>query len=129
MNRGQFTVDSPSTLLVVKDLHISKEFYVKVLELDLIEEHSDCLKLKSGHHKVFIFQGATDTVEYEHGYNANSTLVFTVCNLDETIKKLKSKGVVFIHESPNKNRWGRYAAFKDPSGITHELMEFSTAQG
>lgn len=44
--------------------------------------------------------------------------------LDEKINALKSKGVEFIHEVPNENRWGRYAAFKDPSGIVHELMEF-----
>jgi len=53
-------------------------------------------------------------------------LVLTVSNLDEKINELKSKGVVFVHKSPNENRWGRYAAFKDPSGIVNELMEFFT---
>jgi hypothetical protein len=50
--------------------------------------------------------------------------VITVSHLDERIKELKSNGVIFIHKSPNENRWGRYAAFKDPSGIVNELMEF-----
>ena len=119
-------MESPSTLLVVQNLHISKEFYVDVLGLDLIEEYDDCVKLKVGPHKVFMFQGTTGSIEYEHGYNAGSTLVFAVHNLDEKIIELKSKGVAFIHESPNKNRWGRYAAFADPSGIVHEVMEFFT---
>lgn len=119
-------MDSPSTLLVVQNLEVSKEFYVNVLGLELIEDHSDCIKLKVGHHEVIMFQGNMESVEYEHGYNANSTLVFTVHNLDEKISELKSKGIVFVHKSPNQNRWGRYAAFKDPSGIVHEMMEFCT---
>jgi hypothetical protein len=53
--------------------------------------------------------------------------VLTVSYLDEKITELTSKGVVFVHQSPHENRWGRYAAFKDPSGIVNELMEFYSA--
>jgi hypothetical protein len=28
-----------------------------------------------------------------------------------------------VHQTPNENQWGRYAAFKDPSGIVHEIFE------
>jgi len=113
-----------STLLVVDNLSVAKEFYVKLLGLDIIEEHDNAIKLKIADHPVFMFLGTMSSVEYQHGYNANSTLVFTVNNLDEKIAELKSNGVSFVHESPNQNHWGRYAAFKDPSGIVHELMEF-----
>lgn len=116
-------MENPSTLLVVYDLLISRDFYVDLLGLSLVEEHEDCLKLKAGSHNVFMFQGTMESISYEHGYNSNSSLVLAVSNLDEKIKELKSKGVVFIHDSPNENRWGRYAAFKDPSGIVNELME------
>lgn len=119
-------MDNPSTLLVVQDLLISKKFYVDVLGLILVEEYEDSLKLKSGSHNVFMFGGAMEATNYEHGYNSNSSLVLTVSNLDEKIDELKSKGVVFVHKSPYENRWGRYAAFKDPSGIVNELMEFFT---
>jgi len=115
-----------STLLVVQNLHLSIDFYVNLLGLDLVEEHSNCVKLTAGYHEVIMFEGTMASIEYKHGYNANSTLVFTVKNLDEKINQLKSKGVVFVHESPNQNRWGRYAAFKDPSGIVHEVFEFFT---
>jgi len=117
-------MQSTSTLLVVENLKVSKEFYINILGLDLIEEFDDCLKLKFGQHSVFMFQGTMESIEYEHGYNANSTLVLTVNNLDDKISELKSKGVAFVHQSPNENRWGRYSAFKDPSGIVHELMQF-----
>lgn len=119
-------MDNPSTLLVVHDLIVSRDFYVDILGLSLVEEYEDCLKLKSGSHSVFMFQGTMEATSYEHGYNSNSSLVLTVDNLDEKINELKSKGVIFIHKSPNENKWGRYAAFKDPSGIVNELMEFFT---
>jgi len=116
-------MENPSTLLVVQDLRVSRDFYVDTLGLSIVEEHEDCLKLKSGSHNVFMFQGTMEATSYEHGYNSNSSLVLIVSNLDEKISELKSKGVVFVHKTPNENRWGRYAAFKDPSGIVNELME------
>lgn len=117
-------MDNPSTLLVVHNLQISKDFYTNILGLEIMEELADCVKLKIGNHAVYMFQGGMESVGYKHGYNANSTLIFTVQNLDKQINELKAKGVVFVHQSPNENKWGRYAAFKDPSGIVHELMEF-----
>lgn len=119
-------MENPSTLLVVHDLLVSKNFYVDILGLNVVEEHEDGLKLQSGSHDVFMFQGTMEATNYEHGFNSNSSLVLTVSNLDEKICELKSKGVVFVHKSPYENRWGRYAAFKDPSGIVNELMEFFT---
>jgi len=116
-------VKSPLTLLVVQNLEVSKKFYINILGLQLVEEHNDCMKFKVGHHEVIMFQGAKQSILYEHGYNANSTLIFTVSDLDKKIDQLKSEGVGFVHEIPNQNRWGRYAAFKDPSGIVHELFE------
>jgi len=117
---------NPLTLLVVNNLKESLQFYTKTLGLNLVEEYADCIKLKAGEHEVIMFQGTMEAINYEHGYNSNSSLVLTVSNLDEKINELKSKGVVFVHKSPNENRWGRYAAFKDPSGIVNELMEFFT---
>jgi catechol 2,3-dioxygenase-like lactoylglutathione lyase family enzyme len=121
-------MQSPSTLLVVRDLSVSKLFYIDVLGLKLIEEHNNCLKLKIGDHEVFMFQSGQDSVKYEHGKHSNSTLVFTVKNLDDKIIELKSKGIIFVHLTPNQNIWGRYAAFKDPSGIIHEIMEYHDTQ-
>lgn len=116
-------MNNPLTLLVVKDLRESREFYTKTLGLDVVEEHSERLKLKVGTHEIIMFQGTMESAQYSHGYNANSTLLFTVNDLDRRINELKSLGVSFIHEKPNENAWGRYSAFKDPSGIVHELFE------
>jgi len=119
---------NPSTLLVVHNLLDSKIFYVDILGLKVVEEYEDSVKLKIGSHNVYMFQGTMEAAEYSHGFNSNSTLVLTVKNLDESIKELKSKGVVFVHKKTYENKWGRYAAFKDPSGIVTEIMEFFPKQ-
>lgn len=117
-------MENPSTLLVVHNIEISKQFYINTLGLQLIEEHLGAVKLALGHHVVLMFEGTSDAIDYEHGYHANSTLIFTVNNLDEKIAELKQKGVQFVHASPNHNKWGQYIAFSDPSGIVHELMQW-----
>lgn len=118
-------MENPTSLLVVNDLGISKAFYVNLLDHQVLEDFHDSVKLKCGPHIILMFQGALQAVDYAHGFDANSSLIFAVADLDVKMQQLKSKGVVFIHERPNQNRWGRYAAFKDPSGIVHELMEYS----
>jgi len=118
-------MNNPLTLLVVKDLHESRQFYTKILGLPVVEQHADCIKLKAGEHEIIMFQGTMEAVKYSHGYHANSTLLLTVDALDDKIDELKSLGVKFIHESPNENCWGRYSAFKDPSGNVLELFELN----
>lgn len=108
---------------IVKNLTESVMFYRDILQLELLEQYEDCIRLRSGEHDVIMFEGTKGKIDYQHGYNVSSTLVFCVENLNQRIGELKSQGVEFIHASPNQNRWGRYSAFTDPSGIVHELFE------
>lgn len=117
-------MNNPSSLLVVKDLQQSKDFYVNILGLEIVEEHKDAVKLKLNDHEVFMFQGTSRCIDYEHGSDANSTLIFSVVNLDQKIEELESVGIEIVHDVPSENKWGRYSGFKDPSGIVHEIMEF-----
>ena len=94
--------------------------------MTLEEKNKDCIQLKCGQHAVIMFQGTMAAIDYEHGFN--STLLITVTDLDQKIAEMESKGIVFIHKTPNKNKWGRYSAFKDPSGIVHELFELNNLQ-
>jgi len=45
-------------------------------------------------------------------------------DLAPTLNSLKEKGVELIHQTPQKCPVGVYAAFKDPFGNVHELLEF-----
>lgn len=114
-----------ATLLVVKDIQESKQFYQEILELKFVSEHSGRLHFEFGGHLIVMFQGESIAPVYKHGFDSSSTLVFSVENLDLKISELKSHGVTFIHKEPNQNSWGRYSAFSDPSGIIHELIELA----
>lgn len=54
---------------------------------------------------------------------ARTTLNLSVNNLDKLISDLKGKGVEIIHNESQKAAVGIYAAFQDPFGIVHELLE------
>ena len=115
-----------STMLIVLDLEDSKQFYLNILGLKIKSEHSDRIYFSVGNHEIVMFQGEGPAINSKHASDANSTLIFSTNNLDEMITKFKSNGVEFVHETPISKGWGRYAAFKDPSGIVHEIFEPST---
>jgi|GEM_PF-943963 len=115
---------SAMTLLVVDDLQIAKNFYVTVLEMTLLEETENGIKLALGTHHILLFEGDGMAVEYQHGVQANSNLVIEVANLDAKLAQLKHLNIPILHAEPGLNKWGRYSAFKDPSGIVHELIQY-----
>ena len=91
-------MNSPLTLLVVKNIAKSLHFCIETLGLKLLEQYDDCIKLKSGTHEIIMFEGTNKATEYAHGYNANSTLLFTVDDLDSRIKEMKSFGVLILYK-------------------------------
>ena len=115
-----------STMLVVLDLEESRQFYINILGLKIKSEHSNRICFSVGNHEIVMFQGEGRAIKSKHASDANSTLIFYTNNLDKKITKFKSNGVEFVHETPINKDWGRYAAFKDPSGIVHEIFEPST---
>ncbi len=61
----------------------------------------------------------------EYGKTAQSLINFQTPDLALAMTNLKSSGVEFVHNTPQPCPVGLYAAFKDPSGNVHELLEFS----
>lgn len=119
-------MEKVSTMLIVADLAVSRQFYLEVLGLKIESEYPDRIYFTLGDHSIVMFQGQGRAVASEHACDANSTLVFSTKNLDQKIKQMRAQGVEFIHESPNAQPWGRYNAFKDPSGIVHEVFELDS---
>lgn len=61
-------------------------------------------------------------IDYPH---AAQTLVnIQTDDLHKAMADLKAKGVEFIHDVPQDFSQGIYAAFRDPFGNVHELVEF-----
>lgn len=112
-----------STMLIVTDLVQSKRFYVEVLGLVVRQEYSDRVIFDVAGHEVVMFQGDGPAIVSEHACDANSTLIFSVADLEQKLAHFAANGVPLVHDAVVEKPWGRYMAFSDPSGIVHEIFQ------
>ncbi|MEI9996815.1 MAG: VOC family protein [Rhizomicrobium sp.] len=110
-------------LIIVPDLARAKDFYGATLGFALKSETSERLIFAQGGADLVIFRGTTGAPPAIHGQAASTTFVFAVPSLAAAMRDLTSKGVPFLHETPARNEFGRYAAFRDPFGNVLELLE------
>jgi catechol 2,3-dioxygenase-like lactoylglutathione lyase family enzyme len=108
-------------MIVAPDLARAKDFYGGTLGFALASETPHRLVFAGP--DLVIFKGTHDAPPAEHGATASTTFVFEVPDLAAAMTDLRAKGVVFLHETPARNEWGRYAAFHDPFGNVLELFE------
>lgn len=115
-----------TTLVAVKDLSEAAAFYEGKLRLARTDESRGWVEYRSGATKLIVY-------ESEHGgTNEATTAAWTVSNVEETVRELKSNGVAsFQHYDvlPGTTRDGeihsggpvQMAWFKDPSGNIFEV--------
>ena len=106
--------------LAVKNLAASRSFYEQTLGLSPVhEEAGELVVYKSGNSLLNVYR--SDFA----GTNKATAVTWTVDDVDEVVKKLKSRGVTFEHyDMPGLTRTGdvhigddmRVAWFKDPDG-------------
>lgn len=92
----------------VKDLAEAEKFYGQVMGLKLVEKKEDTLIYDAGYLTFYI----KESPEIHP-----PVLSFRVENLDQAKKHLTDNGCEIIIE------WGRALYFKDPQGITHDIIE------
>lgn len=113
-----------NVLVFAPDLSGARAFYGDVLGLAVEAETSEHVVFRGGDFQltVFICEGG-DADPSTHSRCAGSAVAFAVESLDAAMRELRSRGVRFLHETPNGGPLGRYAAFADPFGTVHELVE------
>ena len=118
-----------ATLMVLTpDLDEAQRFYQDILGLDIISRDADVLVLDHSGIAFHVFQCERSAPGTLHGQVAGTIAVFGVSSIEEAMARLRAQGVVFLHEMPATNRFGRYATFKAPGGNVHELFEpFATS--
>jgi len=106
----------------VKKIDNAKKFYEDVLGFETVpgdQEHQDVAVYDSGGSKLFVYQS-----DYA-GTNKATAATWVVDDVDDTVKKLKGRGVNFEHyDFPEAKLEGdvhvsgkmRAAWFKDPDG-------------
>jgi lactoylglutathione lyase len=92
---------------------ISKEHYHYPVAIDLV--HEGCRLL---------LHTADKPARIDYPNVAQTLVCIQTEYLASSMNDLKTKGVEFIHETPQKFPAGVYVAFKDPFGNVHELVEF-----
>jgi catechol 2,3-dioxygenase-like lactoylglutathione lyase family enzyme len=106
--------------VAVKDLNIATEFYGNTLGLKAVHrEGNEVVVFRSGQSSINVYRS-----DYA-GTNKATAVTWTVDSVDDEVKTLKSKGVVFEHyDMPGMKREGdvhlagdmKVAWFKDPDG-------------
>jgi catechol 2,3-dioxygenase-like lactoylglutathione lyase family enzyme len=106
--------------VAVRDLDVATKFYRNTLGLKPVhEEGKELVVFQSGRSSINVYRS-----DYA-GTNKATAVTWTVDSIEEEVKALKNKGVVFEHyEMPGMTREGdvyvgdhmKVAWFKDPDG-------------
>jgi glyoxylase I family protein len=109
----------------VHDIDEAMCFYSKKLgfEITTKEMYPHIVPLKNDGIYLLLSQVEKPTnIDYPN--QAQSLINFQTDSLSTTMATLKNKGVEFLHTEPQQCPVGVFAAFRDPSGNVHELVEF-----
>ncbi len=109
----------------VPDMDIALQFYRDKLGFEVEDDryYPDIVELEHEGAPLILFRSGESAPE---GFpNMARTVVdIETEDLASRMEELRAKGVEFIHEIPQPCPVGVYAAFKDPFGNVHELLEF-----
>ena len=116
-------------LVFAPDLEVARQFYGEALGLELAQEAETRLSFRGSDFELTVFACERPTRSEAYSREAGSSLAFAVPSLDAAIPELSARGVHFLHDAPQQGPLGRYAAFTDPFGTVHELVEIRGVNG
>lgn len=86
----------------------------------MVDEDEKRLIYDMGGQYLVLFETLRSVEPVGYSEEARTVLVFAVEDVEERFRSLKESGVVFLHSRPTPQR---YAAFVDPFGNVHEILE------
>lgn len=111
-------------MVLTPDLTEAERFYGEILGLRLADRAPNQLVFDLEGTELHVFHDEPAPA-HTHGASAASVCVFEVTSIEQAMRQMTERGVVFLHKTPAKNALGgfRYAAFQAPGGNVHEIME------
>jgi len=116
-------------LIFAPDLAEGLAFYQDVLGLQVTRKAESYVAMHGAGFALTLFK--CDTAGSPEGYSsrAGSSIAFAVDDIERSMAELRGRGVEFLHAVPSTGPAGRYAAFVDPFGTVHELVETAADYG
>ena len=128
-NRDMGDLEKPkvnNVSIVGTDIDQAVRFYSNVMGFDIFSVKFYPvipLSVEGVVTNIALHATAEKDVEKFYPEGTQTFLVLQVDDLISSMDYLKSKGVEFLHDTPQQAVPGIYTAFKDPFGLVHELLE------
>jgi catechol 2,3-dioxygenase-like lactoylglutathione lyase family enzyme len=112
-------------MVLAPDLAEAARFYGEVLGLSLRGRAADHLVFDLAGTEFHVFACREAAPAREHTTTAETVCVFEVPDIEDAMRRMRDKGVVFLHDTPAQDVHAgiRYAAFHAPGGNVHEIMQ------
>ena len=113
-----------AVILLVSDMNKSVQFYRETLNLPLKKESDEWTEFFNKE-TVLALHPARHKEKLKSGQHI--LLGFSASDFDDTINKLKEKGVVFF-KNPKEEGFGKHAIIEDPDGHLISIVKLKSNQ-
>ena len=113
-----------AVILLVSDMNKSVQFYRETLNLPLKKESDEWTEFFNKE-TVLALHPARHKENLKSGQHI--LLGFSASDFDNTINKLKEKGVVFF-KNPKEEGFGKHAIIEDPDGHLISIVKLKSTQ-
>ncbi|MDF0680554.1 MAG: VOC family protein [Candidatus Nitrosocosmicus sp.] len=113
-----------AVILLVSDMNKSVQFYRETLNLPLKKESDEWTEFFNKE-TVLALHPAKHKQNLKSGQHI--LLGFSASDFDNTINKLKEKGVVFF-KNPKEEGFGKHAIIEDPDGHLISIVKLKSTQ-
>jgi len=113
-----------AVILLVSDMNKSVQFYRETLNLPLKKESDEWTEFFNKE-TVLALHPAKHKENLKSGQHI--LLGFSASDFDDTVNKLKEKGVVFF-KNPKEEGFGKHAIIEDPDGHLISIVKLKSTQ-
>lgn len=124
--RNAMQISFGKLLVFAPDMSLVDEFYGDALGFKQVDSGNDFRIFRGEDFELIVFR--CDEAGSRDGYatQAGSCICFSVPDIEVAMQELREKGVDLIHSEPQPGPNLRFAAFADPFGTVHEIVELGS---